>query len=75
MFYFSFYNTWIVKARNAKFLIDLNFNRSDFPKRIEFEEIQYLNELHKDKRKLVIIQKNYLNNFEQQPIQKQPVQE
>jgi hypothetical protein len=66
LFSFSSDNTWIVKARNAKFLKNLNFNRSDFAKRIKFEETQYL---HKDKRKLVIVQKNYLDNFEHQSIQ------
>jgi hypothetical protein len=66
MFYFSSHNTWIVKAKNAKFLKDINFNRSVFAKRMKFEETQYL---HKDKRKLVIVQKNYLDNFEHQSIQ------
>ena len=68
MLYFSSQNTLIVKAKNAKFLEDLNFNRSDFPKMIEFKKTQYLNELYKDKRKFDIVQKNYLDIFEQQSI-------
>jgi hypothetical protein len=51
MFYFSSHNTWIIKVKNVKFLKDLNFNRSDFAKRIKFEETQYL---HKDKKKIVL---------------------
>jgi len=70
MFYFSSHNTWIIKAKNVKFLKDLNFNRSDFSKRIKFEETQYL---HKDKKKMVIVQKHYLDNFEHQSIQGHPI--
>ena len=35
---------------------------------IEFKDTQYLNELYKDKRKFDIVQKNYLDIFEQQSI-------
>jgi hypothetical protein len=41
--------------------------------RIEFEETQYSTKLYKDKRQLVIVQENHLDNIEQQPIHEQLV--
>jgi hypothetical protein len=50
------------------FLDDLNFSWSDFTRKIEFEETKDSTELYKDKRQLVIVQENQLDNFKQQPI-------
>jgi hypothetical protein len=64
-FYCPSHSTRVVEARNAKFFEDLNFSGSDFPRMIEFEKIQDLTELSKDKQQMIIIQENHLYNFEQ----------
>ena len=68
MFYYPSHTIRIVEAINAKFLDDLNFSWSDFTWKIEFEETKDSTELYKDKRQLVIVQENHLDNFKQQPI-------
>jgi hypothetical protein len=67
-FYFLSYSIRIIEVINVKFLEDLIFSGSDFPRNIEFEETQDSIKLHKYKRQLVIFQENHLDDFEQQPI-------
>jgi hypothetical protein len=64
-FYCPSHSTRVVEARNATFFEDLNFSGSDFPRMIEFEKIQDLTELCKDKQQMIIVQENHLYNFKQ----------
>jgi hypothetical protein len=64
-FYCPSHSTRVVEARKATFLKDLNFSGSDFPRMIEFEKIQDLTELCKDKQQMIIVQENHLYNFKQ----------
>lgn len=64
-FYCPSYGTRIVEAINVKFLVDLSFSESDFPRMIKFKKPKDSTELHKNKRQLVIVQENHLNNFKQ----------